>query len=570
MLPFVFGLPLLIALLCLALNQRVTTRLLGILSAAGLLVSGALLVGAVAQNDLSLVTYDWATLDGLSLLLSFTFDGLTLPLALVLTFGGALTMAVVALSLPAQVRGFGGLIAALTVTIVSTLLGISLSESILLPFSWALVAVMSFITLRQSGPQAQGARLPLALLAGVVGALSLLGTALATQVPGETPTASALIGATLAALLATGGLFFHDAIDELATAPAGVAAVIIGLGLPVLGMTSLLRFATAQGAELPGWQQSLAVLGALILLSTAAGALRERRMAHTIGWLISGQTGLLFIDLSRSLQSIQTVAPAVVLNTMLSTLAALLAVAVLERHHGTDDIRSIQGRMALLVPGIAFTIAAASLVGVPGTFGFWVREWLLSSTDPNSRWLTPVVLASSTLSGLALLSSAMAFWRSGAPGDQHAPAREQLSLLPMLAVLPVVALGIWPQLLWNEATRQAMAETASAPPFPGLSGALGNGIAALLLGSLPLVLQRRAWRGPADADERASVMAPDALAASLAPLAWLAAPTGLLARVWEALLALANGTRRLLGLFEQRYYIAGMIIALVVVIMLMI
>ena len=66
------------------------------------------------------------------------------------------------------------------------------------------------------------------------------------------------------------------------------------------------------------------------------------------------------------------------------------------------------------------------------------------------------------------------------------------------------------------------------------------------------------------------VALPWALGESLRGLAWMATATQLFARAWQALLALSRGLRRGMALFEQRYYLAGLLIAVILVIMLFI
>ena len=57
----------------------------------------------------------------------------------------------------------------------------------------------------------------------------------------------------------------------------------------------------------------------------------------------------------------------------------------------------------------------------------------------------------------------------------------------------------------------------------------------------------------------------------LLPLfAWLAIAPEAFAQVWRALLALSRGLGRGMALFEQRYYLAGLLIAVILVIMLFI
>jgi hypothetical protein len=53
-------------------------------------------------------------------------------------------------------------------------------------------------------------------------------------------------------------------------------------------------------------------------------------------------------------------------------------------------------------------------------------------------------------------------------------------------------------------------------------------------------------------------------------LAWFANPASLYQNLWSALLGLSRGVTRVLAMFEQRYYLAGLMIAVIVVVLLMI
>ena len=65
-------------------------------------------------------------------------------------------------------------------------------------------------------------------------------------------------------------------------------------------------------------------------------------------------------------------------------------------------------------------------------------------------------------------------------------------------------------------------------------------------------------------------MLPQALGESLAWLAWIAAPASSLAWLWRGLLRASAMLRRALSFLEQRYYLAGLLIAVIIVIMLFI
>ncbi|HEU4321657.1 MAG TPA: proton-conducting transporter membrane subunit [Roseiflexaceae bacterium] len=574
MLILAFAFPLLVALLCLALNQRVTTRALGLSAAAGAAVAGGSLLAAVAQGERDLSPQDWAATGDTAFRLSLSLDGLSLGPALLICFGGALALAALALALPARLRGFGGLFAALLLTLMATLAGIMLQESTLLPVAWALVAVLTFAALRASGTQSADPPLPIGLLAGLLSALALLGAALALRdlAPTDPPSLAVLVGWTLATLLAFGAAPLHGAFEEITAVPTGLAAPLLALGLPLLAGVALLREAAALVDLLPIWRTTLTGLGLLALLCCSAGALRERRVNRILGWLFSAQLGLVLVALGQPSPVPTSAAPALLLNAALTTLTAYLAFEPLERSAGTDNLADLPARGRMAGPWLAMLIAAASAVGLPGTWGFWARQWLFGAPEASAVWMGPLLLAGSALMVVAYLAPLATLWRAG--GEQPSDGGLRAAQICGLAAgLPLLALGAVPQLAWQ--TWGAQAQTAlipdvtTTPQLPGLAGQIAGGLAALGLLALPALLGNARRRPLRDPEERSGIQTPDALGESLRGLAWVGAPTGLFEGALAGLLAFSRGLRRLLALFEQRYYMAGLIVALIAVILLM-
>src|SRR5262249_3123466 len=95
-------------------------------------------------------------------------------------------------------------------------------------------------------------------------------------------------------------------------------------------------------------------------------------------------------------------------------------------------------------------------------------------------------------------------------------------------------------------------------------------LAALLLIALPLFARSQRSAAIEDQPRQAGTGAPWALGESLRDLAWMAVAPEAFAYAWRALLALSRGLRRGMALFEQRYYLAGLLIAVILVIMLFI
>jgi len=578
MFALIFAFPFIAALLCMALNRIVPARWLGIGAAGALLLGvGTLLF---APSPLALPTQIWAALGEQPVYLALVFDAASRPFALLALGGGALALLALALALPGDLRGFGGLFAALLLALLAVIAGLANHEPVLLPFAWTLATLLGFVALRASGTTDRANTLPLGLLAGLTGALLLVGATLvpAIATPGAALGPAALACWTLVGLLTFGAPPFHAVFDEPAEAPAALVGMLLPLGLPLLGGYTLLRFTAVQWAVLPPtWRMAWTLLGLLALLACAAGATGTTRVRRMIGWQFSAQNGLVLISIGvGGDQPSLALAAGLLVNAAITTLACYLAMITLERRAGTDDLAAIGAHGPLLLPGLAFLLAAASAVGWPGMWGWWVQGALFEQVRATAPWLTAPLLAGSVLRALAYVAPLAAFWRVAEvrPAAGALPRRGWPTLLallcPALAVLPLLAWGIAPQLAWG-GWLVGFQQTAAQPP-PGTLMQIGSGLAVLVLVGLPMLAMRGRTRcAPVDQDVRnTGLLIPQALGYSLRGLIGFGTPDGLFRGIWAVLLSFSRVATRLLSLFEQRYYLAGLTIAVIIIILVMI
>jgi formate hydrogenlyase subunit 3/multisubunit Na+/H+ antiporter MnhD subunit len=570
-----FALPFAAALLCLGLNRLVATRWLGVGAAGALVLAAGSLLGA---SERALPALTWAALGEQTVRLALAFDAASLPLAVLALCGGAFALLTLALTLPSDLRGFGGLFAALLLAVLATIAGLALQQPLLLPFAWSLAALFGFASLRASGTMAEVDRLPLGLLAGLAGALLLIGAALLPAgATADLPrTAAVLACATCVALLAFGAPFFHTHFDESAAAPAALVGILLPLGLPLLGGYVLIRVAAANEAAIsPVLRMVWALLGLLTLLACAVGAARTTRLREILGWQLSAQLGLVFLAIAQTDALLPHAgALALLLNAMLTSLAGYLAIAALERRAGTDDLAEIGAPGALALPGVVFLFSAAAALGLPGTWGWWLYSDLIAQVRTAMPWLIAPLLGASALRALAYLAPLAAFWRRSAQ-----PRRSRSFVVAQLGAaavaLPLLVWGSLPQQAWSVwmlAAQRTFVETAQPPAPPGLPQQLALFAAAAALIGLPLLAQggRPRCAGSAQGVQNPALLTPEALGQSLRGVGWLANPAGFYRGAWAGLLRLTRGAAWILGLFEQRYYLAGLMIAIIIVIMLMI
>ena len=583
MLVLIVTLPFLVALACLSLNQAAPTRRLGLATAGTLLAYGAALLAARLRGGLplDLAEFTWMVVDSQPILLVLRFDALSWALALVALLGGGLALLILALALPAGLRGFGGLFAAAELAIVVVVAGLANFNAALLPFAWALVALLVFLALRASGALTGSDAPVVVLLAGLCSGLVLLGAVLlGPALPGTPVVLAALICWALLSLLAFGAPPFHTALQQLAEAPAALAGALLTLGLPLLGGAALIRFLAGQGAAVPaGWRLAFTLLGLLTLFAGAAGALGAGRLRRWLAWQFTGQMGVLLVSAGQGGAALTLAAPALLLNGVLSTLLCFLAVALLERRTGTDDMAETALSEPLTGPGALLLIGAASAVGLPGVWGFWARCWLFEDLLTRAPWAVAPLLAGSTLLGLAFLPPLAVFWRRDAshelaqPLPTQAGEQRQALLVGALVALPLLALGVAPQIAWRfwlNDLQPLLGAASRAPDLPGPLGLAACAVAALLLAvGIPLLVRARAPRAHAPAPAGGALV-PLGLGESLAALARLGAPSAAFSAAWHALLRASDVLRRGLALFEQRYYLAGLLIAVIVIVLLFI
>jgi formate hydrogenlyase subunit 3/multisubunit Na+/H+ antiporter MnhD subunit len=567
----VFILPLAAGAACLALSRTVGARWLGLAAAAALAASALVLLLARAGGlPLILLDTPWLALGEQTVRLRLRFDGLNWLFAVVVLLGGALALCALGLALPRDLRGFGGLLAALLLLPLGATATLALDETLLLPLSWMLTAFAGFVALRASGALA-GSDAPLLVLgAGGVGALLALGAALllrATPPGGVAPVALACMLAL--ALLACGAPPLHAPLAAAASAPAALAALVVALGTPLLGGYVLLDYMGAVGPAAPAvWNTALLWFGAFTVVAAASGALATTHLRAIAGWQLSAQAGALLMALGAGPLGLGVAAPALLLNCALTTLTAFLAIAALERRTGDDDLAAPGAGGPFVLPGIALLVAGASAVGVPGTLGFWSRLWLADALAVEAPALLAVLLAGSVLLALSYVAPLAAFWRR-ASRDDEAPTAHLGELPALVVVLPLLLAGAAPVVLWNGwlagAARVLVPEAGDLrPALPGTIGTIASGVAAAALVVLPLLVRRRPGRLTPDDDEiqAASVIPPAALGRSVAGLAEVARPAAL-RQAWEIALRASEALGRGLALFEQRYYLAGLVLALI-------
>ena len=523
------------------------------------LPSAATLVWLIAQAGGVLggepVTQGVAWVPALGVDLDLRLDGYAALFVLLIAGIGVLVFAYSACYLPGGGAGEGRLLG-LLVLFAGSMLGLVLSDNLVLLFGfWELTSLTSFLLIGNdhSNAAARAAALQALLVTGLGGLALLAGVVLIGQAAG-TFSLSAVVAdppggttVTVGLALVLVGAFSKSAIYPFhAWLPAAMAAstpvsiylhsaTMVKAGVYLIG-----RFAPAFDTVWL-WRPLVVEFGVLTMLAAGLRALRQHDLKRLLAFGTVSQLGFMVVLLGLGTRATLVAGCALVLAHGLFKAALFMVVGIIEHQAGTRDVR----RLARWGPGWGLTIAvtvvsAASMAGVPLTFGFIAKEEDFAALADGAFSYAGLVLAL-VVAG-SMLTAAYSLWFAwgalGRAGPDHAsdalaPAASLVAPAAVLAALTVV-LGIAPAVVDRWAGGAARALDPAVGP---VHLALWHGV------NLPLALSALALAGG---------LALFLGRARIAPvLAWGGRlPSGADAYHW-ALAALNRGADRLTGLVQN-------------------
>lgn len=568
MISLAFILPLMGVVACLALSRLVASRLIGLVAAATLLLSVILMVAGRFAHDMPLTVVDavWLAWNDAAWRIALVVDPLGWSMATIVYAGGALGLLGSALALPADLRGFGGLFAALLLALGVAAIGVCSPALPVLAFAPFIAGIAWFVALRSSGAL-PGSDAPLVLvLSGGFAALILLAMILIARADPAGASPILIVAGVLASAWILCGLPpVYTSLAAAHLAPAALATMA-PLGLPLIGIVALLRLLPDHLASLG--QNDLSVVtiaGVLAFVLAAARAVWSTSLRQIVAAQLSAQTALIVICAGCGNAAFVSVAPALAIHGLISTLALALGVAALERRSGNDDVMMLthHPESALHITTAGMVLATSSAVALPGTLGFWSRLWLFDAVQASVPWVIALLLAGSSLLALALAPPLVRFWRASAPSDLLRRAHPG-EMFPLGVGVLLALMGVFPDAVWHLVQ---FTPASNTPRFPGLVGSIASASAALLLIAAPFALRRARERRAPPPDERlSSALTPDTIGTALAGLAWLAAPA-LPETAQTGLAQAALRIRQGLAVLGRRYYLAAVLVALIVVIL---
>lgn len=567
MIPLAFILPLVGAAASLALSRLVASRLIGIGAAAMLFLSATLMTIGRFSESLPLIVVDsvWLEWSDISLRVTLALDPQGWSMALIVYAGGALGLLGAALALSPDLRGFGGLVAALLLAPGIAAIGACSTTLPVQVFVPVVVGMAWFAVLRSSGAL-PGSDAPLVLaLAGSFAALVLVATLLSNRIDSvATPPALIVAGILTSVWVLCGLPPAHGSLSAVYLAPAPLAT-LAPFGLPFIGVVLLLRLLPDYLALLEGFESAaLAVVGVLAFVIAATRAVWTTSLRQMVAAQLSAQIALIVVCAGCGGAWFVSVAPTLAINALITTLALALGVAALERRSGSDDVTALSrhSESALHLSMAGMIMAVSSAVGIPGTWGFWSRLWLFDAVLESLPWAAGPLLVGSSVLALALVAPLVRFWRAPAPSASLQTTRLD-EVLPLVVGLLPILMGVAPHAIWGFVQGTPVSGEVR---FPALAGSIASVGAALVLIVAPFALRRvRERRASSAGESLTSVLTPDTIGIALYGLAWFAAPV-LPETAQTRFTAIALRIRQMLAILGRRYYLAAVLFVLIVTI----
>lgn len=282
----------------------------------------------------------------------------------------------------------------------------------------------------------------LGILYGTIGSLNIEDMASKVSLLGENEQALAKAGGLL--LLVVFGLKaallpLHFWLPKTYAAASAPVAALFAI-MTKVGVYSILRVHTTIFGEDAGALASIAIpwlwpLGWLTLIMGAIGVLASPSLRLTSANLVVVSVGTLMLAIAMEREAATSAALYYTVHSTLVTGALFLIADLISEQRGKAEDRYVVARKMnhAKVIGIAFFIAALTVIGMPPLSGFVGKILILQATQGvvEMAWIWPVVL----LSGLACLvaisrAGTTIFWRStGDSSDQ-----EPISPLKLIAV----------------------------------------------------------------------------------------------------------------------------------------
>ncbi len=331
---------------------------------------------------------DWVPL--LHMTVTMRMDTLSAVLAVLILGIGALVLAYCANYFDAmrpRVAVFGGEMLAFA----AAMFGLVVSDNMLVLYVfWEATTILSFLLVGFYGIRASSRRAAtqallvttlggLAMLGGIIALGTSTGSYLLSDLIAHPPAGSVYVDVAVAAILV--GALSKSAIVPLhfwlpgaMAAPTPVSAYLHAAAMVKAGVYLVARLAPGF-ATLPVWQVMVLGLGALTMLVGGWRSLRELDLKLILAFGTVSQLGFLMVLLGFGDANVALAGVTMLVAHAMFKAALFMVVGIIDHSTGTRDLRKL-ARLGQKMPALAVisAVAAASMAGLPFTFGFVAKE----------------------------------------------------------------------------------------------------------------------------------------------------------------------------------------------------
>ncbi|MEW6720915.1 MAG: putative monovalent cation/H+ antiporter subunit A [Thermodesulfobacteriota bacterium] len=376
--------------------------------------------GTVAGGEVLRSSRPWAPSLGVSL--SFSLDGLALLFALLI--GGIGTAVVVYSGGYLEGHPHAGRFHAYTLAFMASMLGVVLSDNLLLLFVfWELTSVSSYLLIGfdHEREKARKAALQALLVTGGGGLALLAGFLLLGEAGGSleiseisgrgdvvrgSPLYLPILALVLIGAFTKSAQFpFHFWLPNAMEAPTPASAYLHAATMVKAGIYLLARLSPVLGND-PAWQIPVTAVGALTMLAGAWIALQQTYFKLLLAWSTVSALGALTMMLGLGTGPAAAAAVLFLPAHAFYKGSLFLVAGAVDHAAGERDVTRISGLgRTMPVTAAAAMAAAASMAGLPPLLGFLAKEGLLGGAL-SAPAAAPALLGAVALAGAAYVAIA--------------------------------------------------------------------------------------------------------------------------------------------------------------------
>jgi multicomponent Na+:H+ antiporter subunit A len=471
-----------------------------------------ILDGAVVEES-----FRWVPELGLAV--DLRLDGFAALMTLLVAGIGVAVFAYGLSYFPARQPGLGRLVGLLTL-FAGSMLGLVWADNLFVLYGfWELTSVTSYLLIgnKYSDGRARAAALQ-ALLTTGAGALAMLGgfvligqeagtyqlSAILRDPPSGSLVTAGLVLVLLGAVTKSAQFPFHMWLPGAMVAPTPVSAYLHSATMVKAGVYLVARLTPAFVA-VAFWRPAVVTIGVVTMIGGGLRALRQTDLKLLLAFGTVSQLGFMFVLFGLGTTESVVAGCALLLAHGLFKAALFMEVGVIDHQLGARDIAELPRLGHAWRPfAVVLAVSAASMAGIPLTFGFIAKEEAYAALADYSPWGGGLLVAAVVFgSMLTFAYSARIVWGVLRLPTERGATRVEAGDRPSVAFLAAPALlagltlvlGVWPQVLDSLVTTAALAvdegvHAVHLALWHGVNTALVLSLVAFVGGGLVFALHR--------------------------------------------------------------------------------